>query len=379
MDIVLLGSTGSIGLQTLDAVRKHKIKIKAVAAKKNIKALETQAREFSPHCVCIFDKECYTDLKTRLADLEIKILCGTEGLCELASVNCDTVVNAVVGMEGLEPTLAALEKGNRIALANKETLAAGGELVMQKAKEKQAEIIPVDSEHSAIFQCLSGHNKNELSKIILTASGGAFFGYNKEELKTVTREQALYNPNWNMGEKVTVDSATLMNKGLELIEAVRLFDVKPEQVEVVIHRQSIIHSAVEFADGSVIAQMSVPDMRVPIQYALTYPHKLQSNADKLSLTDIGTLTFAKLDEEVFISLSAARKALKEGNNACAVLNAANEAAVNAFLAGKLAFYKIPELVTDALENVKASKQVTLQSITEDSAAAKEYIFSKIYS
>lgn len=377
MNIVLLGSSGSIGLQTLDVVRRHKIKIEGLAVRSDVKMLEYQAREFKPRFVCVYDESCYMDLKTRLADMRVEVLCGKAGLCKLASVDCDMVVNAVVGMAGLEPTIAAIESGNKLALANKETLAAGGELVMKRAEEKNVKIVPIDSEHSAIFQCLSGNNKNSFTKIILTASGGAFYGYSKDMLKTVTKEQALHNPNWNMGGKVTVDSATLMNKGLEFIEAMRLFGAKPEQIEVVVHRQSIVHSAVEFADGSIIAQMGVPDMRVPIGYALTEPLRFESGAKRLSLTETGNLTFEEPDEETFICLPAAKKAAVAGNNACAVLNAANEAAVAAFLEDKLEFYRISELVNDALENVSANKSVSLQTIFEDSAAAIEYVKGKL--
>jgi 1-deoxy-D-xylulose-5-phosphate reductoisomerase len=377
MDFILLGSSGSIGLQALDVARRHKMRVHAVAAKGNVKALEQQAREFGVGHVCVYDESFYGDLKTRLADTNIKVLSGKQGLCEIASLKCKTVFNAVVGMGGLEPTLAAIDAGNAVALANKETLAAGGELVMARAREKNVEIIPVDSEHSAIFQCLAGHNNEEFSKIILTASGGAFFGYDREQLRGVTKSQALQNPNWSMGAKVTVDSATLMNKGLEFIEAVRLFGVSPEQIEVVIHRQSIVHSAVEFADGSVIAQLGIPDMRVPIQYALTYPGRLESGVRRLSLTEVGSLTFEKPDEESFPCLGAAVKAAKQGNNACAVLNAANEAAVNLFLEDRIAFYRISELVCGALENVKANKLVSLQTIYEDSAVAREYVEQKV--
>ena len=373
MDFVLLGSTGSIGLQTLDVARRHKFRVKAVAAKSNVKTLEIQAREFNAGYACVYDEGLYLDLRTRLADTRTEVMCGKEGLCRLAAMKCGVTVNAVVGMEGLEPTLAAIESGNKIALANKETLAAGGELVMEAAKKKNVEIIPVDSEHSAIFQCLSGNNKTEFSKIILTASGGAFYGYDKQRLRTVTKEQALHNPNWKMGAKVTVDSATLMNKGLEFIEAMRLFKAKPEQIEVVVHRQSIVHSAVEFADGTVMAQLGVPDMRIPIQYALTYPKRLESGAGKLSLTEAGSLTFEKPDDETFTCLSSAKKAAKMGNNACAVLNAANEEAVGAFLSGAIEFYRISELVSDALENVQANKKVSLRTISEDSEKAREYV------
>jgi 1-deoxy-D-xylulose-5-phosphate reductoisomerase len=375
MNIILLGSSGSIGLQTLDVARRHKIHITGLAVKSDVRTLELQAREFKPRYVCVYDESCYSDLRRRLSGTQVEILCGEEGLCEISSMNCDTVLNAVVGMAGLKPTLAAIEAGNKIALANKETLAAGGELVMKRAKEKNVKIIPVDSEHSAIFQCLAGNNS--FTKIILTASGGAFYGYSKEMLKSVTKEQALSNPNWNMGAKVTVDSATLMNKGLEFIEAVRLFDARPEQIEVIVHRQSIVHSAVEFADGSITAQLGVPDMRVPIQYALTEPARMMSGAGKLSLTETGSLTFEKPDEETFTCLSAAKKAVKTGNNACAVLNAANEAAVQAFLEDKIEFYRISELVCDTLENVAANNNVSLQTIFEDSAAAIEYVKGQI--
>jgi 1-deoxy-D-xylulose-5-phosphate reductoisomerase len=377
MEIILLGSSGSIGLQTLDVARRHKILIKGLAVKNNVQALELQAREFNPQYVCVYDENCYSDLKSRLADTKAEVLCGKEGMKRLAGVSCDMTVNAVVGMAGLEPTLAAIKAKNKIALANKETLAAGGELVMKLAKEKKVEIIPIDSEHSAIFQCLRGNQKEYLTKLILTASGGAFYGYDKDRLRTVTKQQALQNPNWSMGAKVTVDSATLMNKGLEFIEAVRLFGVRPEQIEVVVHRQSIIHSAVEFADGSVIAQMGVPDMRVPIQYALLYPARPESSARRLSFSDIGTLTFEKPDEEIFTCLSAAKKAVSAGNNACAVLNAANEAAVQAFLEDKIEFFRIFELVSDAFENVKASREVTLKTIFDDSQAAIEYVGARI--
>jgi 1-deoxy-D-xylulose-5-phosphate reductoisomerase len=377
MDIILLGSSGSIGLQTLDVARRHKIWIKGLAAKSSVRTLELQAREFNPRYVCIYDESLYTDLKSRLSDMKVEVLCGKEGICKLAAMGCGMVVNAVVGMAGLEPTLAAIESGNKVALANKETLAAGGELVMERARKKNIEIIPIDSEHSAIFQCLQGQNRNSFTKVILTASGGAFYGYNKDMLKAVTKQQALSNPNWNMGAKVTVDSATLMNKGLEFIEAVRLFGAKPEQIEVVVHRQSIVHSAVEFADGSVMAQLGVPDMRVPIQYALTYPARFESGVRGLSFTEMGSLTFEKPDEDTFSCLSAAKRATGMGNNACAVLNAANEMAVEAFLNDRLQFFRISELVNDALENVKANKKVTLQTIFDDSNAAMEYVKGKI--
>jgi 1-deoxy-D-xylulose-5-phosphate reductoisomerase len=260
MEIILLGSSGSIGLQTLDVARRHKIGIKGLAVKSNVRTLELQVREFNPQYACVYDENCYTDLKSRLADTKVEVLCGKEGMKRLAAINCDMMVNAVVGMSGFEPTLAAIEAGNKIALANKETLAAGGELVMKRAKEKKVEIIPIDSEHSAIFQCLAGNNKKDVSKIILTASGGAFYGCSRDELRTVTKLQALHNPNWNMGAKVTVDSATLFNKGLECIEACHLFGLGVDELGVVIHRQSIVHSMVELVDGAVLAQCGDPNI-----------------------------------------------------------------------------------------------------------------------
>lgn len=277
-NIALLGSTGSIGTQTLDVCRMHGIRPIALCAAKNTELLEKQAREFMPEAVCIYDENRYSDMKQRLSDTDIKVLCGMDGLCEVSSLKTDAVVNSVVGMVGLRPTLAALDAGNKVALANKETLVTGGELVMKKAKEKNLPILPIDSEHSAIFQSLMASGGSGIERILLTASGGPFFGYSYEKLKTVTKAQALKHPNWNMGQKITTDSATLMNKGLELIEAVWLFGVTPEKVEVNVHRQSILHSAVEFEDGSVIGQMGVPDMRIPIQFALTYPERLPSPA-----------------------------------------------------------------------------------------------------
>lgn len=299
-----------------------------------------------------------------------------EGLCELARLDCDIVVNSVVGMVGLLPTLEAAKAGNDIALANKETLVAGGKLVTDCVKEHGVKLLPIDSEHSAIFQCLMGAGENRPEKILLTASGGPFYGKNTEELRRVTVEQALKHPNWSMGAKITIDSATLMNKGLELIEAVRLFDVRPEQVEIVVHRQSIIHSAVEFEDGAVIAQLGTADMRIPIQLALTYPRRLPSPAKKLSLFDVGQLTFSKPDPETFTCLGAAKRAISmEGNAPCAV-NSANEAAVALFLAGKIGFLDIGEAVSGALESVKFIPEPTLQEILDTKAAAEEYVAAK---
>jgi 1-deoxy-D-xylulose-5-phosphate reductoisomerase len=321
--IVLLGSTGSIGIQTLEVCRLHNIKVKALSAHSNIELLQKQQREFDVQHVCLSG-------------------ISPDSLCSLAAIPNCIVVNAIVGSAGLKPTLAAIRAGNNVALANKETLVAGGEIVMKFAKEKGVEIIPVDSEHSAIYQCLCGGG--EINRIILTASGGPFFGYSREQLRSVTREQALYNPNWSMGAKITVDSATLMNKGLELIEAMYLFGVDENQIEVVIHPQSIVHSAVEFVDGSVIAQMGVPDMRLPIQYALTYPERLPCSVKPLSLTEAGRLTFSQPDCDVFPCLTLAREAARTGGDAPRWLNQANEEAVALFLSSEIAFHEIPEYI-----------------------------------
>ncbi len=375
-EIVLLGSTGSIGTQTLDVCRTHNIRVKALSANTSVEMLEQQAREFSPEYVCIMDESRCADLKNRLADTDIRVLCGMEGLCELAQLPCDTVVNAVVGMVGLRPTLAAASVGRTIALANKETLVAGGKLVTDCVRSNNARLLPIDSEHSAIFQCLMGAEGNRIEKILLTASGGPFFGKSRCELQHVTREQALKHPNWSMGAKITIDSATLMNKGLELIEAVWLFDVEPEQIEIVVHRQSIIHSAVEFEDGAVIAQLGSADMRIPIQLALTYPQRLPCPAKKLSLFDVGALTFDRADEDTFTCLSAAKKAISRDGNAPCVVNSANEAAVALFLADKIRFLDIGEAVADALENIPFISNPTLEDILSSQRAAEEYVRSK---
>lgn len=370
--ITVLGSTGSIGTQTLDVARMHGYVITALSANRNVKLIEAQAREFHPAAVCVTDESAYGDLKARLADTDIKVVCGKDALCETAALPCDMVINAVVGMAGLEPTLSALNAKNRVGLANKEALVTGGELVKEAARSNGVDIVPIDSEHSAIFQSLMGNSQNKIEKIILTASGGPFFGYNKEKLKTVTREQALKHPNWSMGQKITTDSATLMNKGLELIEAVRLFDVSPEQVEVVVHRQSILHSAVEYEDGAVIGQLGVPDMKIPIQFAVTYPKRLPSCSRKLSLFDVGALTFECADEETFVCLAQARKAIAKGGTAPTVLNGANEAAVAAFLADRIPFYRIGELVCECCEALPYTGTVTLDTIKEADRAAREF-------
>lgn len=371
--IVLLGSTGSIGTQTLEVCRAHNIGIAALSANRSTKLLEEQAREFSPECVCVYDEGAYEDMKQRLADTSIKVLCGMDGLCELARIKCHAVVNAVVGMVGLLPTLAAAEAGNNIALANKETLVAGGNIVTDCVKRCKVKLLPIDSEHSAIFQCLMGAGDNLPEKILLTASGGPFYGKKRDELESVTVEQALKHPNWSMGAKITVDSATLMNKGLELIEAVRLFDVKPEQVEIIVHRQSIIHSAVEFADGAIIAQLGSADMRIPIQLALTYPQRLPSPAKRLSLFEAGQLTFGRADEETFTCLHAAKRAIALEGNAPCIVNSANEAAVALFLNRKIRFLDIGDAVNSALDSVKFISKPTLDDILATQKSAEEFV------
>ena len=375
-NIVILGSTGSIGTQTLDVCRMHGFGVKALSAGSNVELLEKQAREFHPEYVCIFHEEYYPDMKQRLSDTDIKVLYGMDGLCELARMECDIVVNSVVGMVGLVPTLEAAKAGNDIALANKETLVAGGKLVTDCVKQNHVRLLPIDSEHSAIFQCLMGAGENRPAKILLTASGGPFYGRTRDELADVTVEQALKHPNWSMGAKITIDSATLMNKGLELIEAVRLFDVKPEQVEIIVHRQSIIHSAVEFEDGAVIAQLGSADMRIPIQLALTYPARLPSPAKKLSLFDIGQLTFGRADENTFSCLAAAKKAIAMDGNAPCIVNSANEAAVALFLKKKIRFLDIGEVVNEALDSVPFIPEPTLDDILSTRDAAGEYVAAK---
>ncbi|MDE7362600.1 MAG: 1-deoxy-D-xylulose-5-phosphate reductoisomerase [Oscillospiraceae bacterium] len=372
-DIVLLGSTGSIGTQTLDVCRAHNIRVKALSANSNVDLLERQAREFRPEYAAVADESCYADLKTRLADTDIKVI---SGINELAALKCGRVVNAVVGIAGLLPTLAAIEAGNDVALANKETLVAGGRLVTEAVKRRGVKLLPIDSEHSAIFQCLMGAGENRFTKIILTASGGPFYGKKREELENVAKDQALAHPNWNMGAKITIDSATLMNKGLELIEAVWLFGANPKQVEIVVQRQSIIHSAVEFEDGAVIAQLGSADMRLPIQLALTYPRRLPCPAKKLSLFDVGELTFGRADEETFVCLSAAKSAIAKGGNAPCIVNCANEAAVGLFLRDKIRFLDIGDAVCSALENVGFIAEPSLDDILETRIAAENYVLTK---
>lgn len=376
--ISILGSTGSIGTQALDIVRLHKLEITALAANSNITLLEQQAREFRPARVCVYDAAKYAELKSSLTDTDIRVLCGMEGLCEIASAgDAELMLNAVVGMVGLLPTLTAIEAGTDIALANKETLVAGGKLVLSAAERKNVTIYPVDSEHSAIFQCLQGNTMNKVRRIILTASGGPFFGRKTEELRGVRLADALNHPNWSMGRKITVDSATLINKGLEFIEAKWLFNLEPEQIEVIVHRQSVLHSAVEFEDNSVIAQLGVPDMTIPIQYAILYPHRIESPAKRLSLTDYGALTFEKPDYETFVCLSACIEAVRRGGAFPCIVNAVNEAAVALYLDGKIDFLTIGRLVGSALEHFEYTEINTYDDVRRAEAAARLYVQNKL--
>ena len=354
--ISLLGSTGSIGRQTLDVCQELGIQVAALTAHSNIDLLEQQTRQFQPRLVVLYEEKAAEAFRKRISDLQIPVLHGVEGLIAAASLDeCDTVVTAVVGMVGLRPTLAAIEKGKRIALANKETLVCAGELVMWAAQQYGAEIIPVDSEHSAIFQCLLAGKGKELKRILLTASGGPFFGKKKEELENMTAKEALAHPTWSMGAKITIDSATLMNKGFEVMEAVHLFGVSVQNVEVVVHRESIVHSMVEYVDHSVIAQLATSDMRDCIQYAVTYPEREPSPVKPLDLAAIGKLTFAKPDRETFPLLDLAGICLEKGGVAGAVLNGANEGAVALFLEGKITFTQISELVLKVVEEFDACR------------------------
>lgn len=372
-NLSILGSTGSIGKQSLDVCRKCGYGVKALTAFSSVDEIEKQAREFKPEKVALVDEKAAADLKIKLADTNIKVLGGMDGVCECAEIqSADTVLNSVVGMAGLKPTLTAIYAEKKIALANKETLVAGGQLVMSEAKKHSVEILPVDSEHSAIFQCLQGKPTNKaLKKIILTASGGPFFGKTAEELRDVTVEKALKHPNWSMGAKITIDSATMMNKGLELIEAVWLFSVKPDDVDIVVHRESIVHSAVEYDDNSVIAQLGLPDMRIPIQYALTYPERFESPVGELSLSQIGKLTFFEPDYETFRCINLCRKAINMGGLYPAAVNSANEQANLMFRQGKIGFLDIADRVEAVLEKTPHYDNYTFEDILEIDKFARE--------
>lgn len=375
----ILGSTGSIGTQALEVAEKHGFPVAGLAACSNVAVMEEQIRRHRPRLAALFDEEAAADLRVRTADLPVIVLAGMEGLCEVASMEADMVLNAVVGMVGLTPTLAAVEAGRDVALANKETLVAGGALVMKAVAERGVRLLPVDSEHSAIFQCLQAAppSRRSLNRLILTASGGPFFGKTREELERVTLEDALRHPNWSMGAKITVDSASMMNKGLELIEARWLFDMPPARIDIVVHRESVVHSLIEFEDNSVLAQLGVPDMRVPIQYALTYPERAPSPAQRLDLTAFGSLTFQPADDEVFPGMQICRRAAERGGLYPAAVNAANEEANALFRRGEAGFtdifraaeaalnWELPssESLPDVLEADRESRRRTAALLT----------------
>lgn len=374
-----MGSTGSIGRQTLDVAEQLGLRVAALAANTGVERMEAQSRRFRPRLAVMTDEAAAADLAVRLADTDTSVLGGAAALTEAAVLSeADTVVTAVVGMVGLRPTLDAVREGKRIALANKETLVCAGELVMDAAERSGAEIVPVDSEHSAIFQCLRGcADRGEVRRLILTCSGGPFYGMSAEEADKMTKADALRHPNWKMGPKITVDCATLMNKGLEVIEAMRLYRLPLRKVDVVIHRQSIVHSLVEFRDGAVLAQLGTPDMRLPIRYAMTYPGRAESPAEPLDLLSCPPLTFDRPDRETFPCLRLAEEAAARGGTACAVLNAANEEAVRLFLADRIGFRDIFYLTERALAEIPVAERPTLGEILEADAAARECVLRRL--
>lgn len=376
--IGILGSTGSIGTQTLDIVRKESdLQVVSMAAGSNVELMEKQVREFRPQVVAMWTEEAAKDLRMRLADLPVKIVFGMEGLLEVSTVEeMEVLVTGIVGMIGIRPTIAAIEHGKSIALANKETLVTAGHIIMPLAAEKGVSILPVDSEHSAIFQSMNGERKDRVSKILLTASGGPFRGKTRAELETMTVEDALKHPNWSMGKKVTIDSASLCNKGLEVMEAKWLFDVELDQIQVLIHPQSIVHSAVEYADGGIMAQLGVPDMKLPIQYALFYPDRRPMDNGRVDFFRLKQLTFEEPDTDTFRGLALAYKAARRGGSLPTVFNAANEKAVSLFLQKKIKFLQIPEIIEAAMEAHTVVEHPTVEQILEAEAAAYEYIDSQ---
>ncbi len=378
-NISILGSTGSIGTQALDVADNLELKVSALTANTNISVLEEQVRKYRPALAVVFDEDKYLKFKDNIADTNTKVSCGMDGLIEAATISsADLILNSVVGMVGLRPTIAAANAKKNIALANKETLVAGGKLVMDAVKNNNVKLYPVDSEHSAIFQCLQGcPEKKALNRLILTASGGPFFGKNYDELKYVTVEQALNHPNWSMGQKITIDSATMMNKGLEIIEASWLFHMPADKIDVVVHRESVIHSMIEYADNSVIAQLGVPDMRIPIQYAITYPKRLPSPVNKLSFSDYQKLTFFEPDYETFKCLRACKLAIEKGTLATAAANGANEVANKMFRDGKISFLDIGDLVMDSMINEKSGNPKTVEDVLNADKRAREYVKNKV--
>ncbi|MCI8912975.1 MAG: 1-deoxy-D-xylulose-5-phosphate reductoisomerase [Lawsonibacter sp.] len=373
--ITVLGSTGSIGRQSLDVIAACGMEAAALAANSNAKRMEEQARQFKPSIAALADEKAAADLRVRLADTNVHVLSGLEGVLEAATIpSADTAIAALVGMAGLRPTLASVREGKRVCLANKETLVCAGPLVLEEAKDYGAKIYPVDSEHSALFQCLEANrDRGEVKRLILTCSGGPFYGRKRDELTGITVEDALKHPNWSMGAKITVDSATLMNKGLEVIEAMHLYRMPAEKISVVIHRESMIHSFVEYCDNAILAQLGAPDMRLPIQYALTYPKRIPGPSAPLDLWNCGPLTFGSPDLDTFPCLALALEAAKTGGTAGAILNGANEAAVGLFLAGTIGFLDIPAKVEQALAQVKAVQEPSMQDILEADAAARAVV------
>ena len=376
--IAILGSTGSIGTQTLDIVREQgDIKVTALAAGSNIGLLEKQIREFQPKLAAVWDEKHAQELRTRIRDLDVDVYSGMEGLIAVSTEEeAEILVTAIVGMLGLRPTVAAIKAGKNIALANKETLVTAGHLIRPLAKECNVSILPVDSEHSAIFQSLNGEEGNRIAKILLTASGGPFRGKKRQELMNMQVEDALKHPNWSMGRKITIDSATLVNKGLEVMEAKWLFDVEPEQIQVVVHPQSVIHSMVEYEDGAVIAQLGTPDMRLPIQYALYYPKRRPLSGKRLDFYELSNLTFEKPDTKTFEGLSLAMEAMKQGGNMPTVFNAANERAVALFLDRKIGFLEITEIIAESMNQIKYREQPSLEEILDTEQATYEFIESR---
>ncbi len=373
-NIAILGSTGSIGTQALRVAENLNFAVTALTAHKNVKLLEQQVRKFSPAVVVVTDSEAYKEAQIKLKDTSVKLMYGMDSVCEVASSDSnDVVLNSLVGMRGLKPTMCAIEAGVDVALANKETLVTGGKLVMDAVKKHNVQLLPVDSEHSAIFQCMQGRANNNINKIILTASGGPFFNKKYDELEKVTVKEALNHPNWSMGAKITVDSATLMNKGLELIEAVWLFDKAPEDIEIVVHRESIIHSLIEYDDFSVMAQLGVPDMKIPIQYALTYPERTACEVQRLSLSAVKSLSFYEPDEDTFKCLSACKAAISKGGLYPTYANGANEKAVELFLDSKIGFNDIGRIVFAAVEEIKDNRaEYTIEDIYAADAVAREF-------
>ena len=376
--LAVLGSTGSIGTQTLDVAEELGLEIKALAANSDIKTLENQIRKWKPEIAAVFNEEAAEKLKIAVADTETKIVSGMQGLCEAASIDsAEVLVNSVVGMVGLLPTLTAIEAKKDIALANKETLIAGGKLVTDAIKKHGVTLNPIDSEHSAIFQCLEGcADRKEIKRIILTASGGPFFGKKREELENATAKDALKHPTWDMGNKITIDSATMMNKGLEVMEAGWLFDMPEDKIDVIVHRESIIHSMIEYTDNAVIAQLGVPDMRIPIQYAITYPHRFPSPSGALDLVSCGKLTFFDVDEDTFLCYKACREAMRKGGLVPAGVNGANEAAVDLFLKDKIRFNQLGDLVMSA-SKLNYEGEVSVENILLADKMAREFVYSSI--